>query len=403
MRLAVLDLHRRGGHHFSFLRTVLKEAHLRGWKTVVVLSNEAVNHASFQLIQDAFDSNCNLEVIENLRSAELIAKGSWLKRQFYRYGEMQRAYTLACRGGCIPEAVFIPDCDGWYAAGALLGRVTSASPLVSVAFNIRYHREEMGISTKISWLEALIQKQLYEICLRRRAVNIALVSDETFIEYQRRHNGSLLKSVGFLPEIADLPPLMSMRKARALLRIPNHKHVVLCYGSLSRRKGLPELFKALADKRCPTAVSALVAGEADSEMREFMKGEMAQTLRHQERLFSIDSFLDEKQTGMAFGASDSAWLGYRNFENTSGFLWQAARAGLPVIGCRDGLISYWTKGRELGPTVDPDNVREVVIALKVIASDFERKLQWSRNGIREAKEHTLENFGRTICDALSRV
>jgi glycosyltransferase involved in cell wall biosynthesis len=251
-------------------------------------------------------------------------------------------------------------------------------------------------------MKAKCQERLFELCLRRGAINRILVSDDTLLEHYRKKGSSLLRRIRYLPEIADLPKLSDKGDSKGILKIRTDAHVVLCYGALSRRKGIPELLEGLEDSNCPSSVVALLVGETDEEMRRLLEGEEAQVLRNKQRLFWQDGFLDDEQTALAFSASDSAWLGYHNFENSSGFLWQAARAGLPPISCAKGLIGYWTRSCELGQSIDPAKSNEVGKALHRVASNSELRAQWAANCIQEAKSHTTESFGRTVCDALAK-
>lgn len=395
-------MHRGGGHNITYVRAVLTDARNRGWRCVVVLTRAAVEHASFDLIRDAFDFACLLEIIDELPSDASNGRGSWIRRQLSRHRQMMHTYRVTCARHGIPDAVFVPDSEHWYAASALLGSPVGKSRLVSISFSVRFHRSHHGVLSSFSRTNAKCQEQLFELCLRRRAINQVLVSDETLIDHYRKKKSSILRHLRYLPEIADLPQLVDKGDARKTLKIRADAHVVLCYGVLSRRKGIPELLEGLEDSNCPPSVVALLAGETDEEMRRLLEGEKAQALRNKQRLFWEDGFLDDQHTALAFSASDSAWLGYRNFENSSGFLWQGARAGIPPISCTKGLIGYWTRSCRLGQTIDPANSKEVVKALRQVASNSELRAHWVANCIQEAKAHTAESFGRTVCDALSQ-
>jgi glycosyltransferase involved in cell wall biosynthesis len=401
MRLAVLDMHRGGGHHFAYVRAVIKEAQRRGWASKVVLSKEATEHASFDLVSDLFGPGHSLSVLSGLPAQSLLENRGWLPAQFRRFAEARYAYAQACEGGFAPDAVFHPDCDGWYAAGALKGSPTGSVRSVSVAFSIRFHRESFGATSEMSGLKRNLQRYLVEGLLKRGAVETLFVSDEMLIDYYGKRSNSWSQRLRYIPEIADVPPLTSKSKARRFLQIPEDAHVVLCFGYLSRRKGIPELLQAIGNPSCPPNVSVLLAGEADPDTRTLLSTGFAQSLRAQGRVFWEEGFLDDERSGVVFSAADTAWLGYRKFGNSSAFLWQATSAQMPVIGCANGLIGYWTTTRGLGPVVSTENVESVVQALRRVAIDSEERARWTANCASESYAHSPERFGNIICEALS--
>ena len=63
------------------------------------------------------------------------------------------------------------------------------------------------------------------------------------------------------------------------------------------------------------------------------------------------------------------WIGYRKFYGSSGVLMQAAKAGVPVVGCRQGLVGWTIARYRLGESVDIDDAAGVVAAIvRVLAA-----------------------------------
>src|SRR5665213_779763 len=141
MHLAFLVLHRGGGHHLAYVRAVVREAKRRQWKSVTVLSREATEHASFETIRKEFTPDSSLVPLDGLMPPSFFAKKNWFLQQLHRYGEARRAYSEACHKAFIPDAVFHVECDGWLAAGALLGSPTKKTKSTAVNFSVRFHRQ----------------------------------------------------------------------------------------------------------------------------------------------------------------------------------------------------------------------------------------------------------------------
>jgi glycosyltransferase involved in cell wall biosynthesis len=293
------------------------------------------------------------------------------------------------------------DCDSWYPIAALLGSPTPTVPFVTIALGVRYHRKQLGMTTDdLSKNSAHIQRLCFERFVGSSGVGYVLTPEETLSEFYQQRARARLR---YIPDLAELPNLMDKGEARRKLGLTETAQVLLSYGSLSKRKGIQQLLDLLSDKQCPPRVVALIAGEADLQTTALLHSEAAETLRTRGRLHWIGGFLDveDMATKLVFSGADVAWLGYRDFYKSSAFLWQASLAGLPIIGCRDGLIGHLVDRHELGLTVDPNDHKEVFSAVDALMNDHRRRCQIVANCLQEGAKHLPSHFGATVCDALA--
>jgi glycosyltransferase involved in cell wall biosynthesis len=399
LKLLVIDLHNGGGHHSAYLGAVLREARRRHWDVRATLSAEAQRHSSFCGVKRTLEDGCELITVPCVHRQIHSRGGQWLDGQLHRFRSLRRAFTIACTSGR-PDTVFILDCDSWYPAAALFGSPTRGTKFATIALRVRYHHVGSGIRTNdLSSVRACFQRTAFERFLRNRDLACVLTPDETLVNSYALPSSGRLR---YLPDLAQLPKLVSAKEARRALGLPEGKQVVLSYGSLSRRKGIWELLNALSDKRCAQSVVALIAGEADAETTAVLQSQPAEALRKCGRLHWLTGFLDDAATRLAFSSADAAWLGYRDFYTSSGFLWQASLAGLPIIGCRNGLIGHLVERHQLGFTVNPSDHIEVLGAVDALMNDYRRRSQIIANCLHEGAKHLPSHFGAAICDELAR-
>ena len=396
----MIDLHGGGGHHVAYSRAVLCEAKRRKWQVVSAMTAEAQRHSSYSGIRHILEDGNQLVTVSGVKRRFHSKPLRWIDGQFAVFSAIRGAFNRACRLGR-PDAAFIVDCDSWYPIAALLGSPTPTVPFVTIALRARYHHRQLGIrATDLSPAAAHLQRTVFKRFLRGRDLACVLTPDETLVDSCEPRSPGRLR---YLPDLAELPKLVDQQEARSALGLPDGARVILSYGSLSRRKGISELLNVLSDKRCPPDVVALIAGEADSETTAVLHSEVAERLRKRGRFHWIGGFLDvgDTATKLAFSSAEVAWLGYRDFYTSSAFLWQASLAGLPIIGCRDGLIGDLVDRHELGLTVNPNDSSEVLWAFDALTKNQDTRSSIAENCRREGAKHVSSRFGGTICDALA--
>ena len=111
---------------------------------------------------------------------------------------------------------------------------------------------------------------------------------------------------------------------------------------------------------------------------------------------------DDESEAQVFTAADLVWLGYvGGAYGSSGVLYQAGSAGLPVISMADGLIGWTVRKHKLGISLDTTDTAKVVDAIERMRNDEPMMREFGENGRRLAKSHTGTAFAKTICDSLA--
>jgi glycosyltransferase involved in cell wall biosynthesis len=229
--------------------------------------------------------------------------------------------------------------------------------------------------------------------LKRSRLRRCLTIDEPLYEYLRQDTGASRK-VAYLPDAVSEVAGADSEHARARLGLPPGDVVVLVFGSLSRRKGLPHIVPS-TDR-----VHVLVAGRLDADMVEWLALPVARTLRDAGRLHVLDGWCDARREADAFAASDVMWMGYDGHAQSSGVLIQAGRAGLPVIACDEGIIGWFTRRHSTGLVVNVRDHDTVATAIAQLVRDPGLRRRLGENGRRATRGHTTERAIAVIDEAL---
>jgi len=229
-----------------------------------------------------------------------------------------------------------------------------------------------------------------------------LVPDKPLVDYSLRHPNECGGKVHYVPDLGQSVHLINREKARSLLGIEEQQQVILCIGSLDHRKGITELVAGLANDRCSRFVTAMLIGPTDAHLSSWLRSEVPANLIESGRLLVRDGVYNSEMLATALSAADGVWLGYRNHFGSSSVLWEAAQAGLPVLGRNKGLIAWEIRSNGIGTTVNIDDSEAVACALTELLGDETARAQWRRSALNIGPLHTAEAFGEAIIQMISK-
>lgn len=269
-----------------------------------------------------------------------------------------RGLDAARRG----DLAFVPFLDYCLYAAGWKGLPFGGTPAAGIVMRPSFHYRAMGVEAPGGW-GGLAQRWLLGRLLARPELTRLLTIDEPLHGWIAAHRPRLAAKTAYIQDPADLAPGATRAAGRARFGVAVGQRAVLVFGAISTRKGIDALLDALADPACPTDLAALVVGRWEDAARGQLAGPAATALRAAGRLHIHDAYVDAADEALAFAAADLAWLGYRDFHGSSGVLMQAAQAGLPVIGCRAGLVGWTIRRHGLGEALEVDDREAVRAAL----------------------------------------
>jgi glycosyltransferase involved in cell wall biosynthesis len=279
-----------------------------------------------------------------------------------------------------------------------MGSPFGRRPFAGMLTNPKFHRAPLRLGPKSR--ADFLYKTLFKRLLRATELKCLTVIDEPFRQFCAESTMPCSEKIRTVPDVGELLARTPVESARRDLGIAEDAFVVLLYGSLSRRKGVAELLRAI-ESRAGENVMALIAGRADTEVEAFLNASQCQAMQENGNLVVRNRFHDDAEEAEVFAAADAVWLGYvGGAYGSSGVLFQAGCAGLPVIAMELGLIGWMVREHELGITVDPRNTAGVNSAITRLRDDSHLRSQLGRNGYSLSQQHRGLDFARSVCLAL---
>jgi glycosyltransferase involved in cell wall biosynthesis len=354
------------GHHGPYLHWMATGMADRGLDVTIVTRAESQTHPSIRTLVDHAVGNGGkairvvsvagpaLQNRSGQRATDLVAHE-------LAYWRLFRDWYKAHADTVRPDVIFLPYLDYCLHAIGLLGSPFGKCPWVGLAMRPSFHLRKMGVIAPQPSL-ASIKKALFFRLLDNRYLRRLLTIDESLAEYLKGKTKGVGRTA-FLPEPAELGNLPNTADAKRQLGVPMGRKLVLVYGAISRRKGVVELMRALANPAFPASVDVLLAGEVLDDVHDLLAESSVRSLLAQGRLRLLDRFIITEEEPVLFAAADIVWLGYRGHYTASGVLVQAASAGCPVIACEEGILGWQARRHGLGVVLRPADASAIIVAV----------------------------------------
>ena len=398
MRLLIVVPEAKGHHLALYTRLLLREAAGRGWTVTVLTSEFGRKHSAFDLI--AADHEVPLRTIVMPDVYRSPNTGSMAL--FASQVRLWNALRKACReNGQFSDfdLIYFVNLDYFEKALSLLGSPVGNRPFAGMLMNPKFHRASTGLGppSRADFIYRLMFKRLLAIGGLRKL----LVIDGPFRDFCRQRRFANADKISLVSDVGELSRLEPRSSARASLGIAPDAFVILVYGSLTRRKGIEQLLSAVQNLGDPD-VMVLVAGKPDEDIASLLSSTRYRELQESGQLLVRAEFHDDAAEVRVFSAATVVWLGYiGGAYGSSGVLYQAGSAGLPVISMADGLVGLTVREHELGITLDASDVSAVADAIRRLRQDEVLLRRFGDNGRRLARNHTGNEFAASICDALA--
>ena len=387
------------GHRMALhVRLIASEALARGWHVDLMTSASAVGHPALSTVQALLPPESRLHLLPPVPRASGQSRWSLLRQQWSYFRVMAEGIERMA-GDERPTMTYFINLDNFYQALAVARQPLAGVPFAGMMMGVKYHRKAMGIGPGAR--RDGLARLLFRRVLRVPSLRAVTIIDEAFYRYSRAAAVPEYDKLAYVPDVGLLEARIPRREARRLLGIGDEAFVVLVYGALSARKGMVELIAATAasDNR---RVVLLLAGSADQDAESILRSPEAQLLAARGQLVRSAGFHDGEREGAVFGAADAVWIGYVGFFGSSGVIYQAGAAGLPVVAAREGQLGWLTTTHGIGVCCNPSDGRDVAAAMATLMERPDIAAEYGARGKSLAERHSPALFAGAICNAIER-
>ncbi len=381
-----------------YTRFLLREAVRRGWTVTILTTESGRNHVAFDIVAADHDMPLRTIVMPDIIRATNSGPVAILASQL----KLWKALARACKVNnhfAEFDVIYYINLDYFEKALSLRGSPFGSRPFAGMLMNPKFHRAPLGLGppSRGDFLYRMFFKRL----LALRGLVRLMVVDNLFREFCLRKRLARAEKICLVADVGELSRSEFEGSAREGLNLRSDAFVILVYGSVSLLKGVEQLLRAVQNLDCP-AIVALIAGKPDSAAAALFSSPWCRAMQESGQLLVRAEFHDNESEAQVFTAADLVWLGYvGGAYGSSGVLYQAGSAGLPVISMADGLIGWTVRKHKLGISLDTTDTAKVVDAIECMRNDEPMMREFGENGRRLAKSHTGTAFAKTICDSLA--
>ena len=379
------------GHRMSlYVRMAVRAALARGWHLKLLTSQAYRLHPAMSSIRKEGGRNLSI----TYGNFPLERGNNLVLNQVKYYLAVRTAFQKLTADF---DVVFVPCLDEMDKALVAFGSPFGDTPFVAIQTSVKFHRAKLGLGPPSR--SDLLYGAFFKSLLRIAGLRKLLVIDEPF--YLNRHKFGICKDhlLALLHDVGEVKIKVEKSAARSEVGVSDSEFMILVYGSISDRKGVSLLLRALSliddVKFC-----VVLAGKTSENMRPFVE-KLNADFRFNIRVVKRCFFHGDIDEGLVFSAADFVWLGYVGGSyGSSGVLYQAASTGIPVIATTKGVIGWQNKRYQLGVPIDVSDVSAVASEIHRLCVDQSLRRMLSRNGLECAALHTHRQFGEDICMAL---
>jgi len=167
-------------------------------------------------------------------------------------------------------------------------------------------------------------------------------------------SGNAGRKARFIADPVEPVSLPTRSKARAMLRLPEDKKLIMSIGLQERRKGADYLIRACACWQPAEPASIVLAGKLSPEIRQMVTNEY-QHVVGEGRLIVLDQYLSKEDFYACFAAGDLIAAPYRLQPHPSGIVLHAVTAERMVLAANNGWLAYMVPKFALGRLCDPQD------------------------------------------------
>lgn len=399
MKVLIIEPNSSGHNMAMHLKIIIRKLIKSKCEISLLTTKSAVNSASYNLVKEEMDKKINeyfiADTINTKNNSSIAIFYKQLKLWFVIKKKFLQINTIIK-----PDIILIPTLD-WIAKSVeILGSPFENTPFVTLYMAPKHHRKTMGLglSSRQDWIYDILFRKLLKIPTLKNL----FVFEKTFIEYAKKRYKKFSGKIKFIPDFGLIKLKSTKKQARFNLGINQNSKVILVYGSLSVRKGINELLKAMLCEEIPKNIVILLSGKPDEETIKLLKNPNFKNLINFKKIFIFFKFHNTFEEQQAFAAADAVWLGYaEGFDQSSGILYQAIQADLLLIGRNSGIIGKYINEYHLGVTVSPSKTKSVVSTIKHLfdkEKSFYNKSKKERKFLKDL--HSPERYSSILFNVL---
>jgi glycosyltransferase involved in cell wall biosynthesis len=399
MKVLVVEPNADGHHIALYLRCILLKLKHEECSISLLVSLAVLHHKSFKSLPKELLSGVKTHLMETEVGCGSNSSFTLFLRQLRYWQKTKRGYLEAVRNDGPPDLVYVPTLDFIAKAVELIGSPFRSTPFVALYMAPKHHLKSLGLAPGSRG--DLIYTLLFGRLLKLKSLKALLVIDKHFYDFCLLNYGKFSAKIEYVPDFGRIHGCLPRESCRERLGVSNSDKLILVYGYLTARKGIIQLLDAMMHPGMHSSIKVVIAGNLDTEMEGRIFSNRYKSLFDNQKILVRSFFHSDDEEHLVFNASDFVWLGYTHrFFGSSGVLFKAASAKVPVIAMDRGLISRIVNENQLGLCVNPLSTSSIVAGISTILLTSEHSFGNSKSTINFLKEHSCERHAEILYKTL---
>jgi glycosyltransferase involved in cell wall biosynthesis len=393
MRLLIIEPESHG-HRGHYLRWLVQAAHRKQWDVVIATTKNASSHPILSKLSSEFE-NADTHFMQDSARRQDVHPQFWqlVRNDIASWRSFKQTVDEIRAKGSI-DAIVLPYAEYCFFSLSIFGDPFRGIPWCAISMRLSLAQIDSTVNSAMPRKWRFAARILRRSNLRALFVINPSVSDVP----QAWYSPSMRARLRYLPDPGEDSGVVSRQEARISLNLADGAVAILVYGWIDGRKGADALVRTLAREPKLDEYVVILAGEQSASMSDLLRSEPFAQFQQQKRLIVLNRFISDTEQSALFAAADIAWLGYRGHLFMSGVLVLAGRAGLPVIGTRDGEIGRLVETHQLGAVAAIEQPSDIARALWRLR-DATMRHEMGQRARSVFAAHSVENFGDTVLAA----
>jgi hypothetical protein len=386
MRVLIIEERYDGGHFLNYVRYLIQAFGPLGCEIVVAVPNAAPESVQFKTYLLPHQSRFRLEFIQSRDYTGSVWRKIWTDAQVFR--------ELIDR--VEPDAVYLPSLEQRMATSLAWWLALRQSRLS------RLHCEALILGLPAAYGMSRRPPFITGMSLRAMPFDVVHYIDPvTFDWVLNKVGGRAGKRARLIADPIEPLSLPTRSKARAMLRLPEHRKLIMSIGMQDHRKGVDYLIAACARWHPVEPASIVLAGPLSAQIRQLVMTDYRH-LVDDGRLIVLDRYLTNEEINACCAAGDLIAALYRPHAQSSSVVLHAAMAGRMVLAANNGWFAYVISKFSLGRLCDPQDSELLARTLDLAMHEAEA-YKLSPAAKRLLEFHRSENFVLQWRRELSRI
>jgi hypothetical protein len=339
MRVLIIEQKYDGGHYLNYVRHLVQAFAPLGCEIVVAVPKPALESAQFKMYLSPHRPRFRLEFIPS--RDETISR--W--RMILTNARAFRALIARVK----PDAVYVPTLDEFRMAQSLAWWL-ALRPRLS-----RLRCEALLLGLPAAYGMTRRSPFINKMTVRTMPFDVVHYIDPVVFDWVlRKVGGKAGRRARFTADPVEPLLLPTRSKARAMLRLPEHKKLIMSVGIQDHHKGVDYLIGACARWQPAEPASIVLAGPLSPQIRHLVANEYRH-LVDDGRLIVLDRYLSNEEINACCAAGNLIAAPYRLQPNPSSIVLHAVAAERMVLAANNGWLAYMVPKFSLGRLCDPQD------------------------------------------------